>query len=59
MWNWQRWKNPEFDKLNGEGNSITDKDKRRDIYIRMQQLLDESASCVWITHGVRDFAYAK
>lgn len=59
VWNWQRWKNPEFDKLNGEGNSITDKDKRRDIYIRMQQLLDESASCVWITHGVRDFAYAK
>ena len=25
----------------------------------MQQLLDESASCVWITHGVHDFAHAK
>ena len=25
----------------------------------MQQLLDESASCIWITHGVHDFAHAK
>jgi peptide/nickel transport system substrate-binding protein len=29
------------------------------MYVRMQELLDESASCIWITHGVRDFAYAK
>ena len=42
-----------------EANSITDNDKRQAMYVRMEQLLDESASCIWITHGVRDFAYAK
>ncbi len=59
VWNWQRWKNAEFDKLHTEANSITDNDKRQAMYVRMQELLDESASCIWITHGVRDFAYAK
>ena len=56
---WQRWKNEEFDKLHAEANSITDNDKRQAMYVRMQELLDELASCIWITHGVRDFAYAK
>ena len=59
IWNWQRWKNPEFDKLHAEAGSITDQAERAKKYIRMQQLLDESASCIWITHGVHDFAHAK
>ncbi|HEY3145695.1 MAG TPA: ABC transporter substrate-binding protein [Dongiaceae bacterium] len=59
VWNWQRWKSPEFDKLHQEASSITDPNKRAEKYIRMQQLLDESASCIWITHGVHDFASAK
>jgi peptide/nickel transport system substrate-binding protein len=59
IWNWQRWKNPEFDKLHAEAGSITDPEERAKKYIRMQQLLDESASCIWITHGVHDFAHAK
>jgi peptide/nickel transport system substrate-binding protein len=59
IWNWQRWKNPEFDKLHAEAGSITDPAERAKKYIRMQQLLDESASCIWITHGVHDFAHTK
>ena len=59
IWNWQRWKSPEFDKLHDEAGSITDPAERAKKYIRMQQLLDESASCIWITHGVHDFAHAK
>ncbi len=59
VWNWQRWKNAEFDKLHSEAASITDEDERARKYVRMQQLLDESASCIWITHGVHNFAHAK
>jgi peptide/nickel transport system substrate-binding protein len=59
IWNWQRWKNAEFDKLHKEAGSITDQAERAKKYIRMQELLDESASCIWITHGVHDFAHAK
>lgn len=58
LWNWQRWKSPEFDKLHQEGLETLDKKKREEIYIKMQQLLDESASCIWITHGRNLFANA-
>lgn len=58
LWNWQRWKNAEFDKLHQEGLATTDADKRNRIYIDMQKLLDESASCLWITHGRNFFIHA-
>jgi peptide/nickel transport system substrate-binding protein len=58
LWNWQRWKSPEFDKLHQEGLETLDKKKREEIYIKMQQLLDESASCIWITHGRNLFVNA-
>jgi peptide/nickel transport system substrate-binding protein len=59
VWNWQRWKSPEFDQLHKEAASILDKGEREKRYIRMQQLLDESASCIWITHGVHVFGHDK
>ena len=59
IWNWQRWRNPEFDKLHQEAGAIVDQAERAKKYIRMQELLDESASCIWITHGIHDFAHAK
>jgi len=59
VWNWQSRTTPEFDKLHQEAASITDTKKRGEKYVRMQQLRDESASCVRITHGVHDFAHAK
>jgi peptide/nickel transport system substrate-binding protein len=59
VWNWQRWKSPEFDRLHKEAASILDKDKRQADYVKMQQLMDESASCIWITHGMHVFGHAK
>lgn len=59
LWNWQRWKNAEFDKLHQEAAAVTNNKVRTEKYVRMQQLLDESASCIWITHGIHDFAVAK
>lgn len=58
LWNWQRWKNADFDKLHGEGLATTDTAKRTQIYTDMQKLLDESASCIWITHGRNIFVHA-
>ncbi|MBN8631201.1 MAG: hypothetical protein J0L76_10145 [Rhodobacterales bacterium] len=59
VWNWQRWKNDEFDQLHKEAAATLDTAVRQEKYVRMQQLLDESASCIWITHGARLFGYAK
>lgn len=58
LWNWQRWNSPEFDKLHQEGLETLDKAKREAIYVKMQKLLDESASCIWITHGRNFFVDA-
>jgi peptide/nickel transport system substrate-binding protein len=58
-WNWQRWKSPEYDKLNAEAESTVDEAARADAYVKMQQLMDESAAFVWLTHEVNIFASKK
>ena len=58
VWNWQRWISPEFDQLHKDAASTLDTALRQKEYVRMQQLLDESASCVWITHGAHLFGHA-
>lgn len=55
-WNWQRWRSEEFDRLNTEAESITDDAKRKELYIEMQKLMDESDAYVWLTHEVNIFA---
>lgn len=50
QWNWQRWRNPEFDRLHELGAATTDPQKRREIYVEMQKLMDQSAAFIWITH---------
>jgi len=56
LWNWQRWKNPEFDKLHELSGKTTDPKKREEICIEMQKLMDESAAFIWITHNTNAFA---
>ena len=58
VWNWQRWCNPEFDALHKEGLVTTDLARRDEIYIEMQEIFDEAAQAVWITHPVQAFAYS-
>ncbi len=57
LWNWQRWASPEFDALHAEGAATMDPVRRQEIYVQMQELLDQSASCAWITHGRLFFAH--
>jgi peptide/nickel transport system substrate-binding protein len=50
IWNWERWKNEEFDKLFDEGLGETDPAKREAIYVRMQEIMDDQAAYVYVTH---------
>jgi peptide/nickel transport system substrate-binding protein len=59
VWNWQRWKSPEFDRLHVLADSTTDVAERTRAVVRMQQLMEESAAFVWITHGASLFAAKK
>ncbi len=52
----QRWKNKEFDDLHVQGAKTVDKAEREKIYIKAQQLQDESAAFIWITHNLYTFA---
>ena len=54
--NWQRWSNAEFDKLSTRAAQTNNPTKRMDAFVRMQQLMDESAAFVWLTHDTLAFA---
>ena len=51
-WNWQRWNNPDYDKLFAQSAGELDRAKRRDLVIQAQRLMDESAAYVWLTNDV-------
>jgi len=58
VWNWMRWGNSEFDELQQKGLSVTDVTERQKIYEKMQNLMDEDAVAIWVTHGKSFFAYS-
>ncbi len=58
-WNWERWSNADYDKLHGEAAATIEAAERKAKLIRMQQLMDESAAFVWLTHDVLAFAAHK
>ena len=51
-WNWERFRNAEFDKLHQTLTSELDDKKRHDGYVRMQDLMEQSGAYVFLTHGV-------
>jgi peptide/nickel transport system substrate-binding protein len=52
VWNWERFSDAEFDKLNSEGVLELDPSKRDVIYKRMQDIMEESGCYVFLTHEV-------
>lgn len=50
VWNWERWMDPEYDRLYQEGLGETDPDKRDHIYKQMQEIMEDTGAYVWINH---------
>jgi peptide/nickel transport system substrate-binding protein len=57
VWNWERFSDAEFDKLNAEGVVELDPAKRDEIYTRMQDIMEESGCYVFLTHEVTGLMY--
>lgn len=57
VWNWERWKDPEFDKLYKDGIAETDTEKRAQIYLKMQQIMEDTGAYVWINHEPETFVH--
>jgi peptide/nickel transport system substrate-binding protein len=51
VWNWERFDSPEFGELHRKARVELDPQKRQAMYVRMQDLMEESGSYVFLTHG--------
>lgn len=52
VWNWEQFDNKEFEKLHDAALAETDAAKRGAMYVRMQDLMEQSGSYVFLTHEV-------
>ncbi|MBT5435214.1 MAG: ABC transporter substrate-binding protein [Alphaproteobacteria bacterium] len=48
VWNWERWSDPEYDELFAAGLAETDLEKRHAIYIRMQEIMEDTGGYVFL-----------
>ncbi|HLJ64649.1 MAG TPA: ABC transporter substrate-binding protein [Stellaceae bacterium] len=55
-WNWQRWSDPEFDRLHARAAATLDTEARRADYIAMQKRMEDAAAFIWLTHDRLAFA---
>ena len=49
-WNWERFNSKEYAQLSDKALAELDPAKRADIYVRMQDLMEESGDYVFLTH---------
>lgn len=52
LWNWERFNNEEFDRLNNLALATSDEAERSRMYWRMQDLMEESGCYRFLTNGV-------
>lgn len=57
IWNWERWSSDEFEELHVQGIAEVDPDARAKIYIRMQEIMEETGAYVWLTHEPEVFIH--
>ena len=48
VWNWQRFSNEEYDTLNANAQIELDSDKRDEMYVKMQDLMEESGDFIFL-----------
>jgi peptide/nickel transport system substrate-binding protein len=57
VWNWERWKSDEYDSLYKQGITETDPEKRAKIYLRMQEIMEDTGAYVWINHESETYVH--
>ena len=59
VWNWMSWCNKEYSRLDKEAARTLDDSKRHEMYLQMQQLMDEDVVRVWVAWPTDFFATKK
>ena len=57
IWNWERYSDAEFDKLEGMAKAESDVSKRDEMYRKMQDMMEESGAYRFITHEATPVIY--
>lgn len=57
-WNFMSWSNKEFDSLHKKALVELDKSKREEMYIRMQEIMDEEAVAAWVMYRTHHYAHS-
>ena len=58
VWNWERWSDPEFEDLWVKGLAEPDNAKRAPLYVRMQEIMEDTGAYVWITHDSLNYIHS-
>jgi peptide/nickel transport system substrate-binding protein len=58
VWNWERFNSKEFGDLNKQAVAELDNDKRAAMYVKMQDLMEESGDYVFLTHEATGVLYS-
>jgi len=56
-WNYNHWCNEEYQQLHEDALAETDPDTRHEMYVRMQELMDEDAVASWVMYRTNLYAY--
>jgi peptide/nickel transport system substrate-binding protein len=56
-WNVWKWCNEEYDRIKDEAGLTMDREERGQLYIQLQQMMDEDVSCIWLTNGASPHVY--
>jgi peptide/nickel transport system substrate-binding protein len=57
VWNWERFRSEEFDKLHDDAQAELDNDKRSAMYRKAQDLMEDSGAYRFITHEATPVIY--
>ena len=56
-WNWERWNSPRYGELHEAAVMETNAEKRHNMYVEMQDLMEDSGAYVFVTHNINGFLY--
>ena len=57
VWNWERFSNAEFDKLEAAAKAEIDRSKRDQMYQKMQDIMEQSGAYRFLTHEATPVIY--
>ena len=56
-WNYWQWCNEEYDELKDRAARTAEPEERAELYVRMQQIIDEDVAAIWTTNGASIYVH--